>query len=73
MQRISKSRIPYLGIILCDVNDLKFINDTLGHQAGDTVLRVMADILRSVLRPDDVVARALAAMSLLLCCLMLTS
>lgn len=57
MQRISKSRIPYLGIILCDVNDLKFINDTLGHQAGDTVLRVMADILRSVLRPDDVVAR----------------
>lgn len=57
MQRISKSRIPYLGIILCDVNDLKFINDTLGHQAGDMVLRVMADILRSVLRPDDIVAR----------------
>lgn len=57
IQRVRKSRRDSVGIMLCDVDGLKFINDSLGHQAGDKILRTVAAILQSVLRPSDVVAR----------------
>jgi len=34
-----------LGVIVCDVNGLKRINDTLGHQAGDAYIRSACDLL----------------------------
>lgn len=47
-----------VAILVCDVDGLKLINDTLGHRAGDDLLRVVAGGLRAtVVAGDDIVAR----------------
>jgi diguanylate cyclase (GGDEF)-like protein len=44
-------------LVLADVDDLKLINDAHGHEAGNTALRVVADVLRENVDPGDDVAR----------------
>jgi diguanylate cyclase (GGDEF)-like protein len=44
-------------VMLIDLNGFKQINDTLGHQFGDLVLKEVAERLRSAVRDTDVVAR----------------
>ena len=41
------------ALLLCDMDNLKTVNDTRGHDAGDKALQLLADALRSQLRRSD--------------------
>jgi diguanylate cyclase (GGDEF)-like protein len=46
-----------LSLVLFDVDKFKWINDTLGHVAGDKVLKKVAQCLKGTFRKDDFIAR----------------
>lgn len=48
---------PMIAVMFLDLDDFKQVNDGLGHQAGDLVLRAAADRLRKMKRPGELVAR----------------
>ena len=51
-----ESNLP-LSIIVGDINGLKVINDTLGRDHGDQLIKSVANILKSCVREKDVLAR----------------
>ncbi len=57
MRRVDINRFFPVGIIICDVDGLKLINDTLGHNAGDSILMAAAEIIKECFRGSDVAAR----------------
>ncbi|MGB8652751.1 MAG: EAL domain-containing protein [Mycobacteriales bacterium] len=44
-------------VALIDLDNFKYINDTLGHQSGDQLIQAIARMLRSRLRDSDVIGR----------------
>ncbi|MFO7876844.1 MAG: diguanylate cyclase [Desulfovermiculus sp.] len=57
MRRLSDGRNLPMGLIVCDINGLKLINDTKGHEEGDDLLRSCAEILCASFRKSDIIAR----------------
>jgi diguanylate cyclase (GGDEF)-like protein len=57
LERLATSRRYPVGIIVIDMDKLKATNDTYGHSAGDRMICKAADILKSSVRIDDMLAR----------------
>ncbi|MBL7259307.1 diguanylate cyclase domain-containing protein [Paractinoplanes lichenicola] len=47
-----------VGVMVIDLDDFKAVNDAGGHDAGDEVLRTVADRMTQLVRPEDLLARA---------------
>ena len=56
VHRNVRSGVP-LSMVLLDVDGLKEVNDRLGHLAGDQIIRRVAEIAKSQVRGEDLVAR----------------
>lgn len=56
-QQLQKAQAFPLSIIMGDLNGLKDVNDLLGHQAGDQLLKETAKILRKSCRDTDIISR----------------
>ena len=46
-----------VGVLFCDIDGLKFVNDTMGHSVGDRVLKAAAAAMRKVVDSHHLVAR----------------
>jgi diguanylate cyclase (GGDEF)-like protein len=55
--RPTAGMLPRITLHLLDLDDFKTVNDTLGHSAGDKLLRAIAETLRDAIRAPDVVSR----------------
>jgi diguanylate cyclase (GGDEF)-like protein len=56
MARAKRSRCP-VAVLMIDVDNLKLINDTYGHQVGDEALKLLGSVLQSSCRTEDITGR----------------
>jgi diguanylate cyclase (GGDEF)-like protein len=56
-ERLARSRLFPITIVSSDINDLKRINDSKGHKAGDDLIKLAASVLTHSFRTEDVVSR----------------
>ena len=56
LQESSRTHMP-LAVLMLDIDDFKHVNDVHGHAVGDELLRFLAEALRAIVRPEDVICR----------------
>jgi len=57
MERLNTKRQLPLTVIMADLNGLKLVNDTYGHETGDEMLKTAADIIKNSCREEDIIGR----------------
>ena len=57
LQKILQQGANGVGVICCDLDGLKLVNDTLGHAAGDRLLQRTADVLKAAAPPQSLIVR----------------
>jgi len=57
MKRLDTERQLPLSLIMIDLNGLKLVNDTYGHEKGDEMLKTAAEIVKNNCREEDIIAR----------------
>lgn len=57
LERLAHGRMFPISIVMSDVNGLKKVNDTLGHDAGDRLIQLAARIIQGAFRTEDIVVR----------------
>ena len=57
MLRIDTPRNVPITVIMIDINGLKTVNDTCGHECGDECIKRTAESIRRACRADDIIAR----------------
>lgn len=57
LQQLTESCQVPIGIIMCDIDGLKLVNDTFGHQAGDDLLVSAANIIKQCVSETGELAR----------------
>jgi len=57
IRRMDTARNLPISIIMGDLNRLKLMNDSFGHEKGDEYIRVAAQVIQADCRPDDIIAR----------------
>ena len=57
MVKLAKRTSGTFFVLMIDLDRFKFINDTMGHHAGDEVIKIIGNRLKSLLRDSDTVAR----------------
>jgi diguanylate cyclase (GGDEF)-like protein len=53
----TERRSETVSVLFIDIDDFKFVNDSIGHAAGDALLIAVAGLLSECIRPGDFVAR----------------
>ena len=57
LQRLEASREMPVTVVVADIDCLKTVNDSMGHDAGDRMIKGVAEVLVSAFRGGDVIAR----------------
>ncbi|MGQ9472628.1 MAG: sensor domain-containing diguanylate cyclase/phosphohydrolase [Candidatus Caldatribacteriaceae bacterium] len=57
LSKLDNPRELPISVLMVDVNGLKLVNDTYGHEWGDELLRSVAKVLQASCRKEDIVAR----------------
>ena len=57
IERLRSAFSGQMGVLLCDLDRFKLVNNSLGEATGDSVLRIVAERVRLSLRADDIIGR----------------
>jgi len=57
IKRLQEGRHSSVGIIVCDIDALKLVNDSFGHDQGDEHIKLAANLIKGSFREGDIISR----------------